>query len=82
LEARNSAALDSLASELETLRSQWEATNKNYRLSTNFDFETAAAAKKDDDSAQGVGLSESLADWRKRLDTEDHHSDGEKPRQT
>ncbi|SPJ83648.1 related to cell polarity protein tea1p [Fusarium torulosum] len=82
LEARNSAALDSLASELETLRSQWEATNKNYRLSTNFDFETAAAAKKDDDSAQGVGLSESLADWRKRLDTEDHHSDGEKPRQS
>ncbi|KAM0193933.1 hypothetical protein ACHAPI_007362 [Fusarium lateritium] len=82
LEARNSAALDSLANELETLRSQWEATNKNYRLSTNFDFETAAAAKKDDDNAPGVGLSESLADWRKRLDTEDHHSDGEKPRQS
>jgi chromosome segregation ATPase len=31
-DARNSAALDSLANELETLRSQWEATNKNYRL--------------------------------------------------
>jgi chromosome segregation ATPase len=82
LEARNSAALDSLASELETLRSQWEATNKNYRLSTNFDFETAAAAKKDHGNAPEVGLSESLADWRKRLDTEDHHSDGEKPRQS
>ncbi|KAF5656533.1 cell polarity protein [Fusarium heterosporum] len=82
LEARNSAALDSLADELETLRSHWEATNKNYRLSTNFDFETAAATKKGDDGATGVGLSESLADWRKRLDTEDPHSDGEKTRQT
>uniref|UniRef100_A0A0D2XGQ2 Tip elongation aberrant protein 1 n=1 Tax=Fusarium oxysporum (strain Fo5176) TaxID=660025 RepID=A0A0D2XGQ2_FUSOF len=80
LEARNSAALDSLANELETLRSQWEATNKNYRLSTNFDFDTTSAAKKDNDTATGVGLSESLADWRKRLDTEEHHSDGEKPR--
>ncbi|KAF9772015.1 hypothetical protein IL306_010331 [Fusarium sp. DS 682] len=80
LEARNSAALDSLANELETLRSQWEATNKNYRLSTNFDFETTSAAKKDNDAIANVGLSESLADWRKRLDTEEHHSDGEKPR--
>ncbi|KAF5721652.1 Tip elongation aberrant 1 [Fusarium mundagurra] len=80
LEARNSAALDSLANELETLRSQWEATNKNYRLSTNFDFDTTSAVKKDNDTATGVGLSESLADWRKRLDTEEHHSDGEKPR--
>lgn len=79
LEARNSAALDSLASELETLRSQWEATNKNYRLSTNFDFESTTNAKKDDGAA-AIGLSESLADWRKRLDTEDHHSDGEKSR--
>ncbi|KLO84003.1 cell polarity protein tea1p [Fusarium fujikuroi] len=80
LEARNSAALDSLANELETLRSQWEATNKNYRLSTNFDFDTTSAVKKDNDTVAGVGLSESLADWRKRLDTEEHHSDGEKPR--
>ncbi|KAK7419538.1 Negative regulator of mitotic exit [Neonectria punicea] len=79
LEGRNSAALDNLADELETLRSQWEATNKNYRLSTNFDFEPTSSAKKDDNSA-GVGLSESLADWRKRLDTEEHQSDGEKPR--
>ncbi|KAF5022390.1 hypothetical protein F66182_5563 [Fusarium sp. NRRL 66182] len=79
-EARNSAALDSLANELETLRSQWEATNKNYRLSTNFDFEPTSSAKKDEDSTAGIGLSESLADWRKRLDTEEHHSDGEKPR--
>ncbi|KAH6973558.1 hypothetical protein BKA56DRAFT_491586 [Ilyonectria sp. MPI-CAGE-AT-0026] len=80
LEARNSAALDNLADELETLRSQWEATNKNYRLSTNFDFETATSVKKDDDPSAGMGLSESLADWRKRLDTEEHQSDGEKTR--
>ncbi|KAL2269066.1 hypothetical protein VTJ83DRAFT_3912 [Remersonia thermophila] len=70
--ARDSAALDSLANELETLRSQWEATNKNYRLSTTFDFDTNPAAspailgKKDEGAA--AGLSESLADWRKKMD--------------
>ncbi|CAK7266367.1 Negative regulator of mitotic exit [Sporothrix epigloea] len=84
--ARNSAALDSLANELETLRSHWEATNKNYRLSNAFDFEgtsatalggssggsglTATGARKDNkDEGGGLGLSESLADWRKRLDS-------------
>lgn len=72
LEERNSAALDSLANELETLRTHWEATNKNYRLSNTFDFEaatpttTAAPARKGDKDDNG--LSESLADWRKRLD--------------
>ncbi|KAL2147091.1 hypothetical protein VTI28DRAFT_973 [Corynascus sepedonium] len=76
-DARNSAALDSLANELETLRSHWEATNKNYRLSNTFDFDAspvtaavaanAAPGRKDENSA-GLGLSESLADWRKRLD--------------
>ncbi|KAJ2901845.1 hypothetical protein MKZ38_001324 [Zalerion maritima] len=71
LEARNSAALDSLATELETLRSHWEATNKNYRLSTNFDFDSGTP-KKDDDT---VGLSASLADWRKRLDSEERPSE-------
>lgn len=80
---RNSAALDNLANELETLRTHWEATNKNYRLSNTFDFENTSAptttvaatgggagggsggkkaGEKDDN-----GLSESLADWRKRL---------------
>lgn len=67
-DARNSAALDNLASELETLRSHWEATNKNYRLSTNFDLDPTATGKRDDDT---IGLSESLADWRKKLDTEE-----------
>lgn len=66
--ARDSTALDNLANELETLRSHWEATNKNYRLSNlsnTFDFESAAPSRKDE---VGLGLSESLADWRKRLD--------------
>ncbi|KAG5957611.1 hypothetical protein E4U58_005754 [Claviceps cyperi] len=95
---RNSAALDNLASELETLRSHWEATNINYhhRLSTNFDFDTHAvvgiastsgnkkpASSEEDHHQQGggasndaAGLSESLADWRNRFDTESHGAGG------
>lgn len=79
--SRNSAALDSLANELETLRSHWEATNKNYRLSNAFDFEaglSAATTKKDDRASSGLGLSESLADWRKRLDESHPESPGRK----
>jgi hypothetical protein len=71
-DARNSTALDNLADELDQLRSKWESTNENYRLSTAFDFEGAAVNKKGDDGT-GIGLSESLADWRKRLDTEETH---------
>ncbi|CAK7566212.1 MAG: Negative regulator of mitotic exit [Sporothrix epigloea] len=82
--ARNSEALDSLANELETLRSHWEATNKNYRLSNAFDFESTSTAlggnssggslapsvaRKDNKDEGSLGLSESLADWRKRLDS-------------
>jgi DNA repair exonuclease SbcCD ATPase subunit len=63
--ARDSTALDNLANELETLRSHWEATNKNYRLSNTFDFEPGTPTPKEE---TGLGLSESLADWRKRLD--------------
>lgn len=70
MDGRNSAALDNLASELETLRTHWEATNKNYRLSGNFDFDPPADIKKDD-GLPGAGLSESLADWRKKLDAEE-----------
>ncbi|KAJ2976122.1 hypothetical protein NQ176_g5136 [Zarea fungicola] len=77
LDGRNSAALDNLASELETLRTHWEATNKNYRLSANFDFDPPAEIKKEDESIAGAGLSESLADWRKKLDAEEH-GDGHK----
>ncbi|KAL7621115.1 Negative regulator of mitotic exit [Parahypoxylon ruwenzoriense] len=68
---RNSKALDNLADELDSLRSQWEATNKTYRMSSTFDFELGN--RKDDDGV-GLGLSESLADWRKRLDTEERES--------
>ncbi|POR32568.1 Tip elongation aberrant protein 1 [Tolypocladium paradoxum] len=82
VDARNSAALDNLASELETLRSHWEATNKNYRLSTNFDFDQPAVTKKDDGAAAGLGLSESLADWRKRLDTDDPQAGADKTHQS
>ncbi|RDA91929.1 hypothetical protein CP533_1291 [Ophiocordyceps camponoti-saundersi (nom. inval.)] len=86
LDARNSAALVTLTSELETLRSHWESTNKSYRLSSNFDFDhpppaapsTSAAAKDEDDAAVtgGAGLSRSLADWRKKLDTDDVSHNG------
>ncbi|KAL0937587.1 kelch domain-containing protein [Colletotrichum truncatum] len=70
VDGRNSTALDNLANELETLRTHLEATNKNYRLSNTFDFEgTATPTRKDEEV--GLGLSESLADWRKRLDVDE-----------
>lgn len=69
--ARNSAALENLASELDQLRSHWQTRNKSYRLSNAFDFETP----KREDESHGLGLSESLADWRKRLDTEERETD-------
>ncbi|KAF2757426.1 hypothetical protein EJ05DRAFT_389232 [Pseudovirgaria hyperparasitica] len=62
---RNSLALDSLATELDALRSQWETTNKNYRLSDRFDFERTPTTEKD--------FSESLGGWNKGL----AHGDGE-----
>jgi hypothetical protein len=71
-ESRNSAALDNLANELDMLRSKWEATNESYRLSNAFEFEGATGKKAgDDDGGASIGLSESLADWRKRLDSEE-----------
>ena len=69
MDARNSAALDNLASELETLRSHWEATNKNYRLSNNFEFDTPTGP-----AAQADERAASALDWRKRLDAEDQAS--------
>ncbi|KAI1077010.1 hypothetical protein F5B20DRAFT_302405 [Whalleya microplaca] len=88
-DARNSTALDNLANELDMLRSHWETNSKNYRLSTNFDFEglgggigsiggvggVGGVGNKEDDGV-GLGLSESLADWRKRLDTEEREGSG------
>ena len=66
---RNSFALDSLASELESLRTHWEGTHRNYRLSSQFDFERSPVSA----SVGGADplLSDSLADWRKRLDAEE-----------
>ena len=68
---RSSVALDSLASELETLRTHWETTNRNYRLSSQFDFERTPT------SAHGE-LSDSLASWRRRLDLEESEPDESK----
>ena len=72
---RNSVALDSLASELETLRTHWEGTHRNYRTSSQFDFErtpTSAALSND-----GM-LSDSLANWRKRLEAEEREKEAER----
>lgn len=75
---RSSMALDSLASELETLRTHWETTSKNYRQSTNFDFDKTPVLEKTEEQSLGGGdksdLSNSLADWRKRLDSEEQQS--------
>ena len=70
---RNSMALDSLANELESLRSHWETTNKNYRLSNAFDFEDRPVERSPlaVGESKGSELSSSLADWRKRLDQEE-----------
>ncbi|KAF1838492.1 cell polarity protein-like protein [Decorospora gaudefroyi] len=61
---RNSMALDSLASELDALRSHWETTNKAYRLSDRFEFERMPVNDKAD-------LSESLSQSRGGVNTED-----------
>lgn len=57
---RNSMALDSLADELDTLRSQWETTNKNYGIDDRFDFEKTPTTPGH--------MEESLANWRRRLE--------------
>ncbi|ETN43014.1 uncharacterized protein HMPREF1541_02172 [Cyphellophora europaea CBS 101466] len=67
-EERGSLALDNLASELETLRSQWESTSRNnYRLSNQFDFERTPTRE----NTGGELMSDSLADWRRRLDEDE-----------
>ncbi|KIW89952.1 uncharacterized protein Z519_09382 [Cladophialophora bantiana CBS 173.52] len=65
---RGSIALDNLASELETLRSQWESTSRNnYRLSTTFDSERTPTTE-----SHGTELSDNLANWRRRLEEEEN----------
>lgn len=75
---RNSMALDSLASELETLRTHWETTNQNYRQSSNFDFDRSPTTEKSEahglEHSDKPDLSNSLTDWRRRLDTEEQES--------
>ena len=68
---RNSAALDSLVSEFESLRSRWEGTHRSYRTSTHSDFErTPTGGSGGAPSGEG-GFSEGLANWRRRLDQEE-----------
>ena len=81
---RSSTALDSLATELDALRSHWEETSKknNYRLSDKFEFE------KNNSPAVGLGFASPMSatsnhsertpeigsaglgggDWRKKMD--------------
>ena len=75
---RNSMALDSLASELETLRTQWEGTHRAYRLSNHSELERSpggAAAAANAGPGGGSELSSSLGRWRKRLDAEDREKE-------
>ncbi|EXJ87288.1 hypothetical protein A1O3_04247 [Capronia epimyces CBS 606.96] len=65
---RGSVALDNLASELETLKSQWETTSRNnYRISTQFDSERTPTTE-----THGTGLSDNLANWRRRLEQDEN----------
>lgn len=66
LDNRGSLALDSLANELDALRSHWENTNRNYRLSSQFDFDRTPTKESHD-----TGLSDALSNWRRRLDEEE-----------
>lgn len=65
---RGSQALDSLASELESLRNHWEGTHRNYRHSNQFDFERSPITPG---TAGGEVMSDSLANWKMRLDAEE-----------
>jgi chromosome segregation ATPase len=66
-DTRGSLALDNLASELDALRSHWESNTRSYRMSNQFDFERTPTKE----SSSGGELSDSLANWRKRLEEEE-----------
>jgi hypothetical protein len=61
-------ALDSLANELDALRTHWESTNRNYRLSSQLDMERTPTKDNSDGPAL---MSDSLAEWRRRLDEDE-----------
>ncbi|KAI6870782.1 hypothetical protein KC338_g2897 [Hortaea werneckii] len=69
-DGRNSMALDSLATELDALRTHWETTNKNYRLSDKFDFGDRGHAAGSTAPGNGSGAG-GLAEWRRGLEMED-----------
>jgi hypothetical protein len=80
---RSSTALDSLATELDALRSHWEETSKknNYRLSDKFEFEKQSPAV-----GGGLGFEEKspgsagLVDWRKKMDLSIRSNEGDAER--
>jgi hypothetical protein len=73
---RSSTALDSLATELDALRSHWEETSKksSYRLSDKFEFEKQGGGSPEVGSA-GLG-SAGLVDWRKKMDLSIRSNEG------
>ncbi|KAK5717059.1 Negative regulator of mitotic exit [Elasticomyces elasticus] len=84
-DGRNSMALDALAGELDALRSHWETTNKNYRLSDKFEFErkgSSPAITPEHAGAASGGEFGGLASWRRGLDVDDEDGEGEESRPT
>jgi len=88
---RNSIALDSLASELDILRSHWETTNKNYRLSDRSDLERSfgppsggsgagLGGSGEGEEREGLSVSSSLAIWRRRLEEEEREGESNRSR--
>lgn len=70
-EARGSMALNDLATELETLKAQWESQSRSYRLSDRFDFErtpTREGNHQQPPASSGNELSHSMAQWRHEED--------------
>jgi hypothetical protein len=85
---RSSTALDSLATELDALRTHWEETNKkNYRLSDKFEFERGSVISSGlgldlENGLAGASHSQqqhSLPEWRRALDEQDKGKENEIP---
>lgn len=70
-DGRDSLALDNLATELDALRTQWETTNKSYRIS-DLEFEKTPTS--------GTAPAEfGLDNWRRGLEVGDDDDDDERP---